>query len=231
MEMKLHEKSLGRNPLSNVPYRNPGMMLNGQETGRHPLGDSSYLDLDAVLNEQGSGRHILSDALHRRPGVVKNEQESLHLTRRMRRVRKLAEPSRLRVGTWNVGSLTSKLREIVDTMIRRRVNILCVQETKWKGQKVKEVEYTGFKFWYTGTMTNKNGVGIMLDKSLKDGVVDIKRQGDMIILVKLLVGDLVFHVISAYVPQIGLNESIKRQFSEQLDALVSSVPISEKLFI
>jgi hypothetical protein len=28
---------------------------------------------------------------------------------------------------------------------------------------------------YTGTMTNKNGVGIVLDKSLKDGVVDIKR--------------------------------------------------------
>jgi hypothetical protein len=36
----------------------------------------------------------------------------------------------------------------------------------------------------------KNGVGIVLHKSLKDRVVDIKRQGDMIILVKLLVGDL-----------------------------------------
>jgi exonuclease III len=58
-------------------------------------------------------------------------------------------------------------------MIRRRVNILCVQETKWKGQKVKEVK--DIKLWYTGTMTNKNGVGIVLDKSLKDGVVDIKQ--------------------------------------------------------
>jgi exonuclease III len=94
----------------------------------------------------------------------------------MRRVRKLAEPSRVRVGTWNVGSVTSKLREVVDTMIRRRVNILCVQETKWKGQKAKEVEDTGFKLWYTGNTSTKNGVGIVLDKSLKDGVVDIKRQ-------------------------------------------------------
>jgi hypothetical protein len=50
----------------------------------------------------------------------------------------------------------------------------------------------------------------VLDKSLKDGVVDIKRQGDMIILVKLLIGDLVFNVISTYAPQIDLNESIKR---------------------
>jgi hypothetical protein len=126
MEMKPHEKSLGHNPLSDTPYRNPCMVLNGQGPGRHPLGDAPYLDLDTVLNEQGSGRHVLSDALHRRPGVVKNEQGSSHLTRRMRRVRKLAESSMLRVGTWNVGLLTGKLQEIVDTMIRRRVNILCV---------------------------------------------------------------------------------------------------------
>jgi hypothetical protein len=176
------------------------------------------------------GHRILNNALHHRPGVVKNEQGSSHLTRRMRRVRKLAVPSRVRVGTWNVGSLTGKLREVVDTMIRWRVNILCVQETKWKGQKAKEVEDTGFKIWYTGNMSTKNGVGIVFDKSLKDGV-DIKRQGDRIILVKLLIGDLVFNVISAYAPQIGLNESVKMQFWEELDALVSYVPISEKLFL
>jgi hypothetical protein len=99
MKMKPLEKSLGRNPLSDASYRNPGMVLNGQGSGRHPLVDVPYLDLDTVLNEQGSSHRILSDALHRRPGVVKNEQGSSHLTRRMRRVRKLAEPSRLRVGT------------------------------------------------------------------------------------------------------------------------------------
>jgi hypothetical protein len=53
----------------------------------------------------------------------------------------------------------------------------------------------------------------------------------MIILGKLLVGDLVFNVISAYAPQICLNKIIKRQFWEQLDTLVSSASISEKLFI
>jgi exonuclease III len=74
------------------------------------------------------------------------------------------------------------------------------------------VEDTDFKLWYTSTMSTKNGVGIMLDKSLKDRVVDIKRQGDRIILVKLFVEDLIFNVISAYAPQISLNESVKMQF-------------------
>jgi hypothetical protein len=109
MKMKSHKKSLGRNPLSDAPYRNPGMVLNGQGSGRHPLGGAPYLDLDTVLSEQGSGCRILSDALHCRLSVVKNEQESSHLTRRMRMVRKLAEPSRVLVGIWNVESLTGKL--------------------------------------------------------------------------------------------------------------------------
>jgi hypothetical protein len=93
------------------------------------------------------------------------------------------------------------------------------------------VEDTGFKLWYTGNTSTKNDVGIVLDKSLKNGVVDIKRQEDWIILVKLLVRDLIFNVISAYAPQMSLNESVKMQFWEELNALVSSVTISKKLFI
>jgi hypothetical protein len=71
----------------------------------------------------------------------------------------------------------------------------------------------------------------VLDKSLKDRVVDIKRQGDKIILVKLLILDLVFNIINAYAAQIGLNESVKMHLWEELNALVSSVHISENLFI
>jgi hypothetical protein len=209
MKIKSYEKLLRCNPLSDASYQKPGMVLNGQGMDRHPLDGEPYLDLDMVLSEQGSSRCILSDALHRRPGVVKNEQGSSHLTRRMRMVRKLAKSSRVRVGTWNVASFTSKLREVVDTMIRRRVNILCVQKMKWNGQKAKEVKNTGIKRWYTENTSTKNGVGIVLDKSLKDGVVDIKRQGDRIILVKLLIGNLIFNIISAYASQIGFNERVK----------------------
>ena len=101
MEMKPERKPLGRNPLSDAPYWNPGMVLNGQRPGRHPFGDASCRDLGMGMmsSEQGSGRRFLSGALHRRPGVVKNEQGSSHLSRRVRRVRKLVEPTRIRLGS------------------------------------------------------------------------------------------------------------------------------------
>jgi hypothetical protein len=77
---------------------------------------------------------------------------------------------------------------------------------------VKEVEGSGFKLWYTGTTSGRNSVDILIDKSLKDGVVDVRRQGDRIILVRLVIGDLVLNVISAYTPQVDLSESSKSQF-------------------
>jgi hypothetical protein len=51
MEMKPHGKLLGRNPLSDTPYQNPGMVLNGQGLGHHPFDGAPYLDLDTVLSE------------------------------------------------------------------------------------------------------------------------------------------------------------------------------------
>jgi hypothetical protein len=78
-----------------------------------------------------------------------------------------------------------------------------------EGLEVKEVDNTSFKLWYTGTTTNRNE-GVLIDKSLKNGVVDVGRQGDTIILVKLVVGDLVLNVITAYAPQVGHDESAKR---------------------
>jgi hypothetical protein len=73
------------------------------------------------------------------------------------------------------------------------------------GEKMKEVDDIGFTLWYMGTTTTNNGVGIVIKRSLMDGVVDIKQQGDMIILVKLLIEDFILNVISAYTSQIVLH--------------------------
>jgi len=72
------------------------------------------------------------------------------------------------------------------------------------------MEDTGFKLWYTGTTSGRNGVGILIDRSLKDGVVDVRRQGDRIILVRLVVGDSALNVISAYAPRVGFHDRTKQ---------------------
>jgi hypothetical protein len=95
------------------------------------------------------------------------------------------------------------------------------------GQKAKEVENTCFKLWYTGKQRNRNDVGILIDKSLKNGVVAVRRQGDRIIMNKLIFGYLVLNVISVYAPQVGLSDDVKRRFWEDLDDMMRGVPSSE----
>ena len=63
------------------------------------------------------------------------------------------------------------------------------------------MDNTGFKLWYTGTVANRNVVGVLIDKSFKNGLVGVRRQGDRIILVKLVVDDMILNVISAYAPK------------------------------
>jgi exonuclease III len=149
----------------------------------------------------------------------------------VRGARKLVGESRIHLDSWNVESLSGKLRDLVDTVIRKHVNILCVQETKWTGQKAKEVENTCFKLWYTGKERSKNDIGILIDKSLKNRVIAVRRQGDKIIMIKLIFGDLVLNVIGAYAPQVGLSDDVKRRLWKDLEDIVRGVPSSEKLFI
>ena len=49
-------------------------------------------------------------------------------------------------------------------MVKRNVNILCVQETKWVDEKVRIIEPWGYKLWYTCRDRNRNGVGMIIGK-------------------------------------------------------------------
>jgi hypothetical protein len=50
----------------------------------------------------------------------------------------------------------------------------------------------------------------LIDKSFKNEVVAVRRQGDKIIMIKSVFGDLVLNIISVYVPQVGLSDDVKR---------------------
>jgi hypothetical protein len=50
-------------------------------------------------------------------------------------------------------------------------------------------------------------------------------------MMKLVFGDLVLNVISAYTPQASLSDDVKRRFWEDLEDIIRGVPSSEKLLI
>ncbi|GJW87601.1 retrovirus-related pol polyprotein LINE-1 [Tanacetum coccineum] len=135
-----------------------------------------------------------------------------------RRDSRLASSRKIRVGSWNVGTLTGKFLELVDALKRKKVDIACFQETKWKGSRNKEGNQ--YKLWYSGSTMARNGVGVVLALNLKDKVVKVSRISDRIMMVRLVIEEETISVISAYAPQVGLGEAEKKSFWDSFNDLV-----------
>ncbi|KAK3560323.1 hypothetical protein QTP86_006291 [Hemibagrus guttatus] len=67
---------------------------------------------------------------------------------------------------------TGKGRELADMMERRKVDILCVQETRWKGSKARSIG-AGFKLFYYGVDSKRNGVGVVLKEKFVRNVLEV----------------------------------------------------------
>ncbi|CAO2841463.1 unnamed protein product [Amaranthus hypochondriacus] len=62
-------------------------------------------------------------------------------------------------------------------------------------------------------------------------MVEVRRCNDRIMLVRILLGEEVMSIISAYSPQVGLDEEIRREFWDQLGDLLDTILADEKVFI
>ncbi|XP_070018840.1 uncharacterized protein [Nicotiana sylvestris] len=81
-----------------------------------------------------------------------------------------------------------------------------------------------------GSRNGWNKVGILVDRDLRESVIEIRRVKDRL-AIQLVVGELTLNVISTYTPQGGLDVKVKRCFWEDLDEVVRGIPPTEKLFI
>ncbi|XP_075104549.1 uncharacterized protein LOC107764741 [Nicotiana tabacum] len=115
--------------------------------------------------------------------------------------------SRLRAGSWNIGTLTGKSIELGKILHKKGINIACVQETRWKATRVWDAN--GFKLWYSGGAAGKNVIGILVDRDLREMVVDVRRVNDKLMTIKLVVGGVTFNAISIYATQVGLGDEVK----------------------
>ncbi|CAK1595770.1 unnamed protein product [Parnassius mnemosyne] len=126
--------------------------------------------------------------------------------------------------------MTGRGRELADVLKRRRVNVACLQETKWKGNKAREIG-EGYKFYYCGSDGKRNGVGVVLDSGMKERVTDVKRVNDRMIVVKLMIENKVVNVVSVYAPQTGCEESVKEKFWEEFDCMMMGIPEREDVYM
>ena len=115
-------------------------------------------------------------------------------------------------------------------MLWRNVNILCLQETKWKGSKARNIG-GGCKIFYNGADGRKNGIGIVMREELAESVLEVKRVSDRLMAMKLEVNGSILNIVSAYAPQVNNSMEEKNDFWEDLDGLIESISKDERIVL
>ena len=63
-------------------------------------------------------------------------------------------------------------REVVEVMRRRKIDVLCIQEVRWRGKGLKNLEMD--MIYYVGEQSGRNGVGVIVSCGLVDSVVEVE---------------------------------------------------------
>ena len=106
----------------------------------------------------------------------------------------------LRVATLNVSTLTGKGMEVAEMMVRRKIDVLSLQEIGWTGQRARDLWFD-CKLYYTGGEEKRNGVGIVLHGDIKKTLVEVIRVNDRLMAVRVQLKNVMVFVVAAYAPQ------------------------------
>ena len=114
-------------------------------------------------------------------------------------------PGRLRVASRNVGSLASKSGEVARELSRRKMDVACLQGTKWKGHGTKKIGERYKLFWPCADKEALNGVGIVVSHDLSDKVLEVRRLTERVMTTKIIL-ESIHVIVSVYAPQTGRPE-------------------------
>ena len=126
--------------------------------------------------------------------------------------------------------MRGKASEVGEIMSRRRVDLCCLQETRWK-TNLKLIAGRDFRYKYFGCGNDEGtcGVRILLAEKWWEKVFEVIRVSDRII--RMVIGSVVFVFVSVYAPQANLSESVKDQFYYVFQSTTARVSSSEQLII
>ena len=129
--------------------------------------------------------------------------------------------------------MKGKASEVVETVSCRRVDLCCLQETRWKNEGVKQIvgKDSRYKLFWSGNDNATGGVGVLLAEEWWEKVFEVVRVSDRIILIRMTIGKTVFVFVCVYAPQANLSEFEKDRFYQMLQCTVAKIPASEQLFV
>lgn len=130
----------------------------------------------------------------------------------------------IRIATWNIKSWNNRDQELIEELKQKKIDICAIQETKKKGKGQKD--YGEYILIYSGVekeVRAKAGVGILLNKKLKNFIQECNYVSERILLVKLKTDGPDLNIMSVYSPENCKPRIDKETFYENLQTTLEPI--------
>lgn len=142
---------------------------------------------------------------------------------------------KVRLASWNVGTMTRKSLDIEDVMLRRNLDFMMVQETKWSNLSNKtrylDLQTKAFKLYFHGVQNGKNGVGVIMAEKWEKNIISVVKISDRLMAVKVVIENEIWNLTSVYAPQVGCSTEEKDEFWLSFEAFIMTIPTNEYVFV
>lgn len=131
----------------------------------------------------------------------------------------------LRFGTWNIRTLlqAGTMNSIVDEIIRYRMDMVALQEIRWKGKgDTKKKEFT---MYFSGdeNKQGQHGVGFIVLKKMKKSVLGFNPVSERICTLRIKGKFHNITFINIYAPTEDASEETVEQFYEDLQNICDKI--------
>ena len=141
---------------------------------------------------------------------------SIDNKRKTNKKRKMKQEAK--IGTWNVKSMLKpgKMEEVAREMLRYKIDILALQEIRWKAEG--RIDKNNYTFLYGGeTKQGKNGTGFMIKKKFKERIMEYRRINGRISVLRVKNKIANITIVNGYAPTEESGEDEKDAFYEELE--------------
>ena len=99
----------------------------------------------------------------------------------------------------NVASLCGRKTEVCEELRKKRVDVCCIQEIRWKGQEARFVVTSGqrYKLWWLENDAEFEGVGILVKEEISENIVVVGRKSNRVMAIVPTLSREIIRIICA----------------------------------
>lgn len=126
--------------------------------------------------------------------------------------------------------MRGKEEELTELMERRKLDVLGLCETRWKG-KGRKVVHNDYEIIYSGGDDTRHGVGVMLTPQMAERIKDENPKNERMLKVTIQLKQKRLHLIQVYAPQQGRPSNEKDNFYDELQEMCGGVAAGEDIIV